>query len=229
MPAFAAEPADRGDVQHDAAVVLHPGLPRGLGPYERSAEVDLERLVVAAEVDVDARPEVGVGRGVVDEDVEATGRCIDGGLDAGLGLVGVAGVGGEGHDVDRGPHRRGGLVERLGLAGREHDVGAGGGECRGDRPRRCPRRRRSRARSCRRGCRSVMHGILSVGGRRRPGRRRSGRRRAPRGGAGRRPRRRRGGGAARVGAHHDRGAGAGDRVRASGPGSSAASSGCRAA
>ena len=69
---FGSEPADRGDVHDDAAVVLHPLPPGGLRPEDRALHVHLERLVVAALVDLHDRARVRVRRGVVDEDVEPT-------------------------------------------------------------------------------------------------------------------------------------------------------------
>ena len=51
-------------------------------------------LVEARQVDVDHRPEVGVGRGVVDQDVHLA-EALDGRCDAGGGRLGVPGVRGE--------------------------------------------------------------------------------------------------------------------------------------
>ena len=56
------QPADRRDVDDDAAVLLHPPSPRRLRPEDRALHVDLERLVVAALVDLHDRARVGIGR-----------------------------------------------------------------------------------------------------------------------------------------------------------------------
>ena len=94
-------------------MLLHPRSVCELGPDEGAPHVDLERLVVAGEVDVDGPPEVRVCRCVVDEDVEGA-EALEGGVDAGLGLVGLAGVGGEHVDVAVDLGRR--LLELLLLA-----------------------------------------------------------------------------------------------------------------
>ena len=120
MPAI-GQTADRRDVEDGAAPLLHRLAPCLLCPHERPADVHLERLVVPGEVDVDRRAHIGVGGGVVDEDVQPA-EAFDGGSHAGLGLVGFAGVGGVDGDVavDAG----GRLLEGLLLAGREHHLGA---------------------------------------------------------------------------------------------------------
>ena len=100
-------------------MLLHPGPPGELGPHEDTSEVHLEHLVPLAELDVDDRAEVGVGRGVVHEDVDAA-ELLDGGGDTRCGLVGLARVGREGGDRrarSGGTDLVGGGVEGLLLAG----------------------------------------------------------------------------------------------------------------
>ena len=89
--ALGAQPADRSDVDDHARLVAHRLLPRGLAPEQRAAQVDLERLVEPSLVDAQRRPVVGIGRGVVDEDVEAA-ESFDRCRNARLGRVDVAGV-----------------------------------------------------------------------------------------------------------------------------------------
>ena len=79
-----------------------------------------------AAVDVDDGTEVGVGGGVVDQDVDGA-EALDGGLDAGGGLLGLAGVGHEpSHPVRRAPAVRLGQLgcrrhQALLAAGGDHD------------------------------------------------------------------------------------------------------------
>ena len=87
IPGSTEQPADRRDVDHrSAALGCIERLPRLLRPHEHAAEVDLPRLVVAGEVDVHRRPEVRVGGGVVDEDVDAA-EALDAVGDGRRGLV----------------------------------------------------------------------------------------------------------------------------------------------
>src|SRR5690606_17093010 len=91
-------------------------------------EVDVERLVPLPDVGVEDRPEVGVRRGAVDEDVDAAEGLYGAGGEGGDGRV-VAGVGGDGEGLSAGrADGGGGLVEVGLLAGGEDDAGAGGGE-----------------------------------------------------------------------------------------------------
>src|SRR6202034_4237255 len=80
-------------------------------------QVDLDDLVEAGQVDVDGGAVIGVGGRVVDQDVEAA-EPLDGGGHAGVGLLGVAGVG----RVDGGCSVDGGgrLFQGVDLAGRQH-------------------------------------------------------------------------------------------------------------
>ena len=73
-------------------LLLHPPAPRGLRPEDRALHVHLERLVVAALVDLHDRARVRVRRGVVDEDVEPA-EPLDRRVDALIGCLDVAGVG----------------------------------------------------------------------------------------------------------------------------------------
>ena len=69
-----------------------PGLHRVGGPHQHGQLVDLEGLLGPGHVDVDHRPEIGVGAGVVHQDVQRA-EAVDRLGHAGLGLFGVADVG----------------------------------------------------------------------------------------------------------------------------------------
>ena len=77
-----------------AAVVADPGLPGELRPGQRPSQVDLVGLVPHGERHVDERPGVGVGGGVVDEDV-AGPVALDAGVDDRLAVLGPARCGPE--------------------------------------------------------------------------------------------------------------------------------------
>ncbi len=125
----------------DAMLTMTPGrclegqLPRLLRPEQRSAEVDLERLVELRRGDVERGAEVRVGGRVVDEDVEAA-EAGDRRLDArppGLEVAAVRRV-----HVDRSRPARsadlvGGRVEHVPLARADHHRRAGRDERGGDR------------------------------------------------------------------------------------------------
>ena len=135
-PPLHRQPADRGQVENGPAPFGHAGPPSRLDPLEVAGLVDPDGLVGPRRVEVDHRSVVRVGGGVVDQDVDPA-EPVDGGGHAGVGLVGVAGVG---HPpvhlaaavplgcVDLG--RR--LGQGVGLAGRDHHRGAGRGEGQGD-------------------------------------------------------------------------------------------------
>ena len=123
--------ADRSDVDDHARRLVErtlatPAWDQNSGP----AQVDVERLVVRARVDVERGAEVRVGGGVVDEDVEPA-EVLERGVDAGRGRVEVAGVGGEDGRlaVDLGRCR----LELVLLAAAQHHLRAGRGEPGGDR------------------------------------------------------------------------------------------------
>ena len=123
--------AHRRDVDDraTAAAVLHVFCPRQLRQEQRGGHVDLERLLPAGEIDIDGRPGVGVGPGVVDQDVEPA-EGIERGVDAGLRLRRVADVGGEP------PHAVADLLGRrlagVPLARSDHHLGPGLGIGLGD-------------------------------------------------------------------------------------------------
>src|SRR5581483_3516693 len=127
--AAVVHPADGGDVDDVAAVLLHVAAVGELGPHQQAAQVDLEGLVVAGQVDVDGLAEVRVGGGVVDEDVEGP-EALERGVDRGLGLVGLAGVGGD--HVDLAVDLGGRLLQLVLLARGQHHLGAGFGHRLGD-------------------------------------------------------------------------------------------------
>jgi len=110
-------------------VLLHPPLVGELAPHEESPQVDLEGLVEARQVDVDGLAEVGIGGGVVHQDVE-TPEALEGGIDRGFRLLGLAGIGGD--DVDIPVDLRRCLLQLLLLARGEHHVGTGLGHGLGD-------------------------------------------------------------------------------------------------
>ena len=123
VPADAAldrETADGGQVEDHPAPIGHAGAPGGLGPVEVAGLVDPDRLFGAGRVQIDDRPVVGVGGGVVDQDVDGP-EPVDGGGHARLGLLGVPGVGHmPGHLSGPLSRRRldglPGLGQRIGLA-----------------------------------------------------------------------------------------------------------------
>ena len=115
--------------------LLERVLPRGLAPEQRRLEVDLERLVVAAGIDAERRPEVRVGRRVVDQDVEPA-EPFDRRRDRPLAGIVVAGVAGEHVDLTGHLGRRG--LELILLAAVEHHLGAGSPRAWRRSPCRCP-------------------------------------------------------------------------------------------
>ena len=115
-------------------MLLHPRLVDQPGEQEVAAQVDLESLVPGRQLGVDERPEVGVGAGVVDQDVDLR-EARHGFLHEAAQVVLAAGVGG---DRDR-PFgealvdARGLAVEVGLLAAAEDDRGTLLGQAFGDR------------------------------------------------------------------------------------------------
>ncbi len=70
--AVRTQPADRRDVDDRPRTLLERLLPRRPAPQQRRLEVDLERLVVPTLVDLERASVIGVGGGIVDQDVEPT-------------------------------------------------------------------------------------------------------------------------------------------------------------
>ena len=103
----------------DAAVLPHPRVPRGACEAQRAGDVGVEDLGDRAEVGVHQRPERGVDRGVVDDDVAAAERVRSSSATAVLGdgrrsPTEPATV----HDRRADRRERGrGLLELVGLAG----------------------------------------------------------------------------------------------------------------
>ncbi len=107
---------------------------RGPDEAQRRGDVGVEDLGDRAEIGVHQRPEYGVDRGVVDDDVTAPER-LDHRRDGRFGHLGIADRTGDGHDpraegLDRGLR----LLELGGLAGHDGDVGARGRARLRDRP-----------------------------------------------------------------------------------------------
>jgi hypothetical protein len=69
-PRFWTESSDRGNVQHDSPVLLHPLVPRRRGVGDDGGLIDLVGLLHQRVTDVDEGAEVGIRPGVVDEDIE---------------------------------------------------------------------------------------------------------------------------------------------------------------
>jgi len=124
-PESGADAAHARHVDDRAAVLAHVPVDGELGQRENAADVDVEGLVPGAQVGVEAVPEVRVGGGVVDQDVDPA-VPVERRADQPLELVRLSGVGSERH---RGVRTDGvetfglGVEVRL-LAAREHDFGA---------------------------------------------------------------------------------------------------------
>ena len=115
-------------------MVLHPRLVDELGQHEDAAEVDLERLVPCRKLGAQDGSHVGVGGGVVDQDVDP-GEALHDLLDQAFQLLRPAGVGG-----DRGRLLRVLGIDPLGfdvevrlLAAGQHHLGSVLGQDLGDR------------------------------------------------------------------------------------------------
>ena len=125
-----AQAADRGDVDDHARLVAQRLLPRRLAPEQRTAQVDLKGLVESTSVNAQRRPVVGVGRRVVDEDVEPA-EPLDRCRDTRLCGVDVAGVGSE--DCCLATDLGGSDLQLILLARTQHYLGAGVGKRTGNR------------------------------------------------------------------------------------------------
>ena len=119
-----------------AAPLPHPPPPRKLAPHQRGGEVDGHGLVPRGQVGVDDRPDVGVGGGVVDQDVDGA-EAGHGGFDRGLGVLRAADVAGH-PGAGRADLGRGRLAA-LGPPAGDHHPGPlgyeGGGDGLADPPR----------------------------------------------------------------------------------------------
>src|SRR4029077_3749778 len=71
-PKLGPQSGNAGHVDDGASVRAHPGFDDQFGEHQRSPQVDLERLVPGAELDVEDRAEVRIGPGVVHQDGDAT-------------------------------------------------------------------------------------------------------------------------------------------------------------
>ena len=92
--AFGTKATDRRDVHDDAGIVLHRGFPDGLGPKQRTAQVDIEGLVVTRWINAKRGPVVRIGGSVVHQDVDLA-EALDGCIDATLCSIEIADVGSE--------------------------------------------------------------------------------------------------------------------------------------
>src|SRR5690606_29178856 len=120
----------RGDVDHRAAVLLHPGVVGGGDPGGRGDHVDLEDLGHGGGVDVDDGVEDGVGAGVVDQYVDPA-EGLQGAADDLVAVCGVVGLAGDAQGVVGAAEFGDGLLQGLGLAGGDDGAAAFGDDAPG--------------------------------------------------------------------------------------------------
>ena len=75
----------------------HPGIDDQSRKHQWASQVDLEGFIPGAELDVERQAEVGIGRGIVNQDVDPT-KALDHLADEPLGILGTAHVSGDRRD-----------------------------------------------------------------------------------------------------------------------------------